>query len=152
MNCKLEKFSAYALASKPSSSFSSTSSVASATSSGTSRSGGSRLLFGEIDTSSERCTRLFPHPLCKVSALTQVHKQLPKATHLFAISFSATAASSSSSGSKTSAERPCSPSCQTEILRIYDWLAMTSVCEQRRRCSPTSALPSRRPRLQGHRS
>nr|OQO18916.1 hypothetical protein B0A51_13527 [Rachicladosporium sp. CCFEE 5018] len=46
--------SGFLLAEKPSTSFSSFSSAASATSVGTSRSGGSRLLFGEIDSSSER--------------------------------------------------------------------------------------------------
>jgi len=48
----------YVLANKPSSSFS-TISAASATSAATSRSGGSRLLFGEIDLSSDRCMALY---------------------------------------------------------------------------------------------
>ncbi|CAK1357507.1 hypothetical protein CB0940_07763 [Cercospora beticola] len=54
MDCKQDKRRACALASKPSTAFSTVSSAASATSAGTSRSGGSRLLFGEIDTSSDR--------------------------------------------------------------------------------------------------
>ncbi|USW49065.1 hypothetical protein Slin15195_G023840 [Septoria linicola] len=54
MDRKHDKHNGYVLASKPSTAFSTVSSVASATSAGTSRSGGSRLLFGEIDTSSDR--------------------------------------------------------------------------------------------------
>ncbi|KAF7197775.1 hypothetical protein HII31_00864 [Pseudocercospora fuligena] len=54
MNCKQDRHTPVVLASKPSASFSTVSSAASATSAGTSRSGGSRLLFGEIDTSSDR--------------------------------------------------------------------------------------------------
>ncbi|KAK5678508.1 hypothetical protein LTS10_008952 [Elasticomyces elasticus] len=49
----------YALANKPSSSFSTISSAESATSAGTSRSGGSKLLFGEIDQSSDRSSDSF---------------------------------------------------------------------------------------------
>ncbi|KAF2211762.1 hypothetical protein CERZMDRAFT_112457 [Cercospora zeae-maydis SCOH1-5] len=59
MACKQDRSRACALASKPSTAFSTVSSAASATSAGTSRSGGSRLLFGEIDTSSDRCTSTF---------------------------------------------------------------------------------------------
>lgn len=58
MSCKQDKPTGHVLASKPSFSFSTVSSAASATSAGTSRSGGSKLLFGEIDTSSDRCTRV----------------------------------------------------------------------------------------------
>ncbi|OQO11786.1 hypothetical protein B0A48_03513 [Cryoendolithus antarcticus] len=54
MSFKQDSQQAFVLAEKPSTSFSSFSSAASATSVGTSRSGGSRLLFGEIDSSSER--------------------------------------------------------------------------------------------------
>ncbi|GAB7366581.1 hypothetical protein MBLNU230_g8567t1 [Neophaeotheca triangularis] len=50
---------AFPLASKPSTAFSTHSSAASATSAGTARSGGSRLLFGEIDTSSDRSSESF---------------------------------------------------------------------------------------------
>ncbi|KAK4953540.1 hypothetical protein LTR10_008138 [Elasticomyces elasticus] len=49
----------YALANKPSSSFSTISSAGSATSAATSRSGGSKLLFGEIDQSSDRSSDSF---------------------------------------------------------------------------------------------
>ncbi|KAK5170901.1 uncharacterized protein LTR77_004045 [Saxophila tyrrhenica] len=59
MNCNQGKPTGHLLASKPSSAFSTTSSAASATSVGTSRSGGSRLLFGEIDTSSDRSSGLY---------------------------------------------------------------------------------------------
>ncbi|CAK3744709.1 Hypothetical predicted protein [Lecanosticta acicola] len=59
MNCKQDRSSPYVLASKPSASLSAVSSAASATSAGTSRSGGSRLLFGEIDTSSERSSESY---------------------------------------------------------------------------------------------
>ena len=58
MNCKQDKPTGHVLASKPSAAFSTVSSAASATSAASSRSGGSRLLFGEIDTSSDRCTRV----------------------------------------------------------------------------------------------
>ncbi|EME46078.1 hypothetical protein DOTSEDRAFT_168372 [Dothistroma septosporum NZE10] len=63
MNCKQGRSTT--LASKPSSSFSTvtSTSAASATSADTSRSGGSRLLFGEIDTSSERTTKSYA-PVC----------------------------------------------------------------------------------------
>ncbi|KAK3723269.1 hypothetical protein LTR37_001992 [Vermiconidia calcicola] len=59
MNCNHNKPSGHVLANKPSSSFSTFSSAASATSAATSRSGGSRLLFGEIDTSSDRSSELY---------------------------------------------------------------------------------------------
>ncbi|TKA62806.1 hypothetical protein B0A55_11248 [Friedmanniomyces simplex] len=49
----------YVLANKPSSSFSTVSSAASATSAATSRSGGSKLLFGEIDLSSDRSSESY---------------------------------------------------------------------------------------------
>ncbi|KAK3710724.1 hypothetical protein LTR37_010143 [Vermiconidia calcicola] len=59
MNYNQTKPSGQVLANKPSSSFSTFSSAASATSAATSRSGGSRLLFGEIDTSSDRSSELY---------------------------------------------------------------------------------------------
>ncbi|KAK0311929.1 hypothetical protein LTR01_002843 [Friedmanniomyces endolithicus] len=49
----------YLLADKPSSSFSAASSAGSATSAATSRSGGSKLLFGEIDLSSDRSSESY---------------------------------------------------------------------------------------------
>lgn len=65
---KQDRPSTFVLANKPSSSFSSIS-AASATSAATSRSGGSKLLFGEIDTSSDRCMRN-PFPVPHHSAAT----------------------------------------------------------------------------------
>ena len=56
MSIKQRRPSATNLHHLPSTSFSTFSSAASATSVGTSRSGGSRLLFGEIDLTSDRCT------------------------------------------------------------------------------------------------
>jgi hypothetical protein len=56
MSIKQRRPSATNLHHIPSTSFSTFSSAASATSVGTSRSGGSRLLFGEIDLTSDRCT------------------------------------------------------------------------------------------------
>ncbi|KAK6387900.1 hypothetical protein LTR65_008355 [Meristemomyces frigidus] len=61
MNSRYHQPSPFVLAEKPSSSFSSvsTTSAASATSAASSRSAGSKLLFGEIDTSSDRSSQTY---------------------------------------------------------------------------------------------
>ncbi|EMC99315.1 hypothetical protein BAUCODRAFT_398985 [Baudoinia panamericana UAMH 10762] len=59
MGSRQDRPSPFVLGNKPSSSFSSISSAGSATSAATSRSGGSKLLFGEIDQSSDRSSESF---------------------------------------------------------------------------------------------
>ncbi len=138
MSCKQDRHSASILASKPSVAFSTTSSAASATSAGTSRSGGSKLLFGEIDTSSERCTHTRPTPLVSRKDLTD-NEQLLNATHRSATSYSATAVPSSNSGWKTNAANASCHMLLETTLQTYYLRAMTSACGLRRRCSRISA-------------
>jgi len=98
MSIKQRRPSATNLHHIPSTSFSTFSSAASATSVGTSRSGGSRLLFGEIDLTSDRCTYA-PSQLTSniLDDLTR-NLQPRRPSHLFAAWCCRIAAPSSNSG------------------------------------------------------
>ena len=139
MSCKQDSQSAHVLASKPSVAFSTLSAAASATSAGSARSGGSRLLFGEIDTSSDRCTRVCSIPILRKQHLTGI-EQRPKATRQSAALCFATVVLSSNSGWKTSAATVSSRMSRRAIWRVCDSPVMISVCGLRRHCSTISAL------------